>query len=229
MRKLILLRHGQSVWNKENKFTGWADVDLSAKGVEEALKAGELFVKYAITWDFAFTSYLKRAIRTLNIAAAANDLLTPKQTRSWRLNERHYGALQGLDKAQTAAKYGDEQVRIWRRSYDIPPPMLSPEDPRAPKFDKKYSLLDPSSLPLGESLKTTIERVIPFWQDSIAPLLICDKDVLIVAHGNSLRGLIKHIRHISDSEIPLLEIPTGIPQVFEMNKDLSVADYYYLK
>lgn len=228
MANLILLRHGQSLWNLENKFTGWTDVDLSENGVKEARVAGKLLEKNGISWDVAYTSLLKRAIRTLHLAAAGTDCLYVPEIRSWRLNERHYGALQGLDKSETAKKYGEEQVRIWRRSYDIPPPMLKPSDARSPLFEKKYRNMDPRVLPMGESLKTTCERVLPFWNDAIAPVLLEGKNVLISAHGNSLRALVKYLKQIPDSEIPNLEIPTGIPQIFEMRNDLSVARDYYI-
>lgn len=229
MANLILLRHGQSLWNLENKFTGWTDVDLSAQGIEEAKSAGKILAKNNFSWDIAYTSLLKRAIRTLHIAAAETDCLYVQEIRSWRLNERHYGALQGLDKSETAKKYGKEQVHIWRRSYDVPPPLLAPTDPRAPIFERKYRNLDPHSLPLGESLQETYWRVVPFWRDAIAPCLIEGKNVLVAAHGNSLRALVKHLKQISDTEIPNIEIPTGIPQVFEMGKDLSVVRDFYLE
>ena len=207
------MRHGESQWNLENRFTGWTDVDLSPKGVEEAKKAGVFLKKNGITYDWAFTSVLRRAIKTLHLLADEAGLGWVGESRSWRLNERHYGALQGLNKAETAKKYGDEQVRIWRRSFDVAPPMLEEGDERSPRGEKMYSGIDRRVLPEGESLKTTIERVIPFWTDSIAPLLMDGKDVIVVAHGNSLRALCKFLENISDSDIVGLEIPTGIPPV----------------
>lgn len=223
------MRHGESQWNLENRFTGWTDVDLSPKGVEEAKRAGALLKKAGITYDWAFTSVLRRAIKTLHLLADEAGLAWVGESRSWRLNERHYGALQGLNKAETAKKYGDEQVRIWRRSFDVAPPMLEDGDERSPRGEKMYSDIDRRVLPMGESLKTTIERVIPFWTDSIAPLLMDGKDVIIVAHGNSLRALCKFLEKISDADIIGLEIPTGIPQVYELDDSLNVITHYYLK
>ena len=223
------MRHGESQWNLENRFTGWTDVDLSPKGAEEAKKAGALLKKAGITYDWAFTSVLRRAIKTLHLLADEAGLAWVGESRSWRLNERHYGALQGLNKAETAKKYGDEQVRIWRRSFDVAPPMLEDGDERSPRGEKMYSDIDRRVLPMGESLKTTIERVIPFWTDSIAPLLMDGKDVIIVAHGNSLRALCKFLENISDADIIGLEIPTGIPQVYELDDSLNVITHYYLK
>lgn len=224
-----MVRHGESQWNLENRFTGWTDVDLSPKGVEEAKRAGALLKKAGITYDWAFTSVLRRAIKTLHLLADEAGLAWVGESRSWRLNERHYGALQGLNKAETAKKYGDEQVRIWRRSFDVAPPMLEDGDERSPRGEKMYSDIDRRVLPMGESLKTTIERVIPFWTDSIAPLLMDGKDVIIVAHGNSLRALCKFLENISDADIIGLEIPTGIPQVYELDDSLNVITHYYLK
>lgn len=223
------MRHGESQWNLENRFTGWTDVDLSPKGVEEAKRAGALLKKAGITYDWAFTSVLRRAIKTLHLLADEAGLAWVGESRSWRLNERHYGALQGLNKAETAKKYGDEQVRIWRRSFDVAPPMLEDGDERSPRGEKMYSDIDRRVLPMGESLKTTIERVIPFWTDSIAPLLMDGKDVIVVAHGNSLRALCKFLENISDADIVGLEIPTGIPQVYELDDSLNVITHYYLK
>ena len=224
-----MVRHGESQWNLENRFTGWTDVDLSPKGAEEAKKAGALLKKAGITYDWAFTSVLRRAIKTLHLLADEAGLAWVGESRSWRLNERHYGALQGLNKAETAKKYGDEQVRIWRRSFDVAPPMLEDGDERSPRGEKMYSDIDRRVLPMGESLKTTIERVIPFWTDSIAPLLMDGKDVIIVAHGNSLRALCKFLEKISDADIIGLEIPTGIPQVYELDDSLNVITHYYQK
>lgn len=224
-----MVRHGQSEWNLENRFTGWTDVDLSPKGVQEAKAAGDLLVKNGISYDIAFTSVLKRAIKTYHLLAEVADLLWVDEVRSWRLNERHYGALQGLNKAETAAKYGDEQVHIWRRSFDVPPPMLEKGDARSPFHEKIYAHVDEHILPLGESLKTTIERVLPFWTDSVAPCLMDGKNVIITAHGNSLRALSKYLENISDADIVGLEIPTGVPQVYELDSKLNLKSHYYLK
>lgn len=229
MHKLILVRHGQSVWNCENKFTGWEDVDLSEKGEQEARHAGELIRKNGLTFDIAYSSVLKRAVRTLHLLAETADLTWVPEVRNWRLNERHYGALQGLNKAETARKYGDEQVHIWRRSYDVAPPLLKEDDPQNPALQIRYKGLDPAVLPLGESLALTIQRVLPFWQDYIAPELLSGKTVLIAAHGNSLRALVKYLDRISDNDILSLEIPTGTPQVYELDDDLRPVRHYYLK
>lgn len=229
MKKLILVRHGESVWNKENKFTGWIDVDLSEKGEEEARKAGELIKRNNLTFDIAYSSVLKRAIRTQHLLAEAADLVWVPEIHHWRLNERHYGALQGLNKAETAKKYGAEQVHIWRRSFDVTPPLLEPDDPRNAVFENKYKDVDPAALPLGESLSLTINRVLPFWQDYIAPALLSNKTVLITAHGNSLRALVKYLNNISDEDIVKLEIPTGIPQLFELDDQLMPVRHDYLK
>ena len=229
MYKLILIRHGESVWNKENRFTGWADVDLSEKGEAEARHAGEMIKKAGLTFDIAYSSVLKRAIRTLHLLEESADAVWVPEIHHWRLNERHYGALQGLNKAETAAKYGDEQVHIWRRSYDIAPPLLTTDDPRNATHEAKYKDLDPAAIPRGESLAITIDRVLPLWQDQIAPALLANKTVLIAAHGNSLRALIKYLEMISDKDIVNLEIPTGIPQVYELDDKLAVARHYYLK
>ncbi|MEA4887651.1 2,3-bisphosphoglycerate-dependent phosphoglycerate mutase [bioreactor metagenome] len=229
MKKLILVRHGESQWNKENRFTGWADVPLSEKGENEAREAGRLIKNAGIKIDLAFSSLLKRAIKTQHLLQEEADQMWIPEVHHWRLNERHYGALQGLNKAETAAKYGDEQVHIWRRSFDITPPLLSPDDERCANHESKYAKLDQSLLPLSESLKLTIDRVLPFWHDAIAPALLDDKTVLIVAHGNSLRALIKYLEQISDENIVSLEIPTGIPQVYELNDDLKPVNHYYLK
>lgn len=228
MYKLILVRHGESTWNMENRFTGWTDVDLSEKGIEEARKAGQLLKKSNIRFQISYTSVLRRAIATQFYLASEADLLWIPNTQSWRLNERHYGALQGLNKAETAAKYGEEQVKIWRRSFDVAPPLLDEKDPRHPKFEEKYNQLDPAVLPLGESLKQTIHRVLPFWEDAIVPFLIEGKTVLVTAHGNSLRALVKHIEKISDEDIVNLEIPTGIPQIYELDENLNPLNRYYL-
>jgi len=228
MYKLILVRHGESLWNKENKFTGWHDVDLSEKGEQEARKAGQLLSKAKLSFDIAYTSVLKRAIRTQHLLAEAADLLWVPEVHSWRLNERHYGALQGLNKAETAKKYGDEQVKIWRRSFDVTPPMLMHDDARNPAFEVKYKGIDPAVLPLAESLETTITRVLPFWQDTVAPSLLAGKTVIITAHGNSLRALVKYLDKISDDDIVGLEIPTGVPQIYELDGALRPVRHYYL-
>lgn len=229
MYKLILVRHGESVWNKENKFTGWADPDLSERGEEEARQAGRLIKNAGLTFDVAYSSVLRRAIRTMHLLEEEAGLLWVPELHSWRLNERHYGALQGLNKSETAAKFGADQVHIWRRSYDIVPPLLEPNDPRNPVREARYKYVDPEALPLGESLELTIKRVLPFWQDHIAPALLNDKTVLVAAHGNSLRALVKYLDKISDEDIVRLEIPTGIPQVYELDNVLNPIRHYYLE
>jgi 2,3-bisphosphoglycerate-dependent phosphoglycerate mutase len=228
MIKLILLRHGESTWNKENRFTGWTDVDLSEKGVGEAMKAGQLLKDEGYVFDVAFTSLLKRAIRTLWLVTDAMDLLWIPVIRAWELNERHYGALQGLNKAETSAKYGDDQVLIWRRSFDIPPPPLEKSDERYPGNDMRYRNLSERQLPLTESLKETIARCIPYWDENIVPMLRTGKRVLITAHGNSLRALVKHLDNIPNDEIVKLNIPTGVPLVYELDDDLRPIKSYYL-
>ncbi|MGP1411981.1 MAG: 2,3-diphosphoglycerate-dependent phosphoglycerate mutase [Peptoanaerobacter stomatis] len=221
--KLVMIRHGQSQWNLENRFTGWKDVDLSEQGIEEAKKAGEQLKKDGFTFDIAYTSYQKRAIKTLNIVLEEIDELYIPVKKSWRLNERHYGALQGLNKAETAKKYGDEQVHIWRRSFDVPPPPLDDDDERNVKFDPKYKNLNPSDLPKGESLKDTINRVIPFWDSDISKDIKEGKNVIIAAHGNSLRALIKYLLNIDNKRILDLNLPTGVPLIFEIDKDLKIT------
>ncbi len=228
MIKLVLLRHGESTWNKENRFTGWTDVDLSEKGQQEAHEAGKLLLQEGYTFDVAYTSVLKRAIRTLWITLDEMDLMWIPVYRSWRLNERHYGALQGLNKAETAAKFGDEQVKIWRRSYDIPPPALTADDPRYPGNDRRYAALTAGELPLTECLKDTVARFLPYWHEVIVPDLEAGKRVLIAAHGNSLRALVKYLDNVSDEEIVELNIPTGIPLVYELDDDLKPIRHYYL-
>jgi 2,3-bisphosphoglycerate-dependent phosphoglycerate mutase len=228
MYKLVLLRHGESEWNQENRFTGWTDVDLSEKGMQEAKKAGQLMKEAGLDFDIAYTSVLKRAIRTLNLATDVMDLLWIPVIKSWRLNERHYGALQGLNKAETAAKYGDEQVHVWRRSYDIQPPALTKEDERFPGHDRRYSDMDKKDLPLTECLKDTVVRFLPFWHETIAPSILAGQRVLIAAHGNSLRALVKYLDNIPDDEIAELNIPTGVPLVYELDKDLKPIKHYYL-
>ena len=228
MLRLVLLRHGESTWNKENRFTGWTDVDLSDKGREEAREAGRLMSAEKYEFDVAYTSVLKRAIRTLWSAVDELDMMWIPVYRSWRLNERHYGALQGLNKAETAAKYGDDQVKIWRRSYDTPPPPLTDEDPRHPSHDRRYADLKRAEIPLTESLKDTVARFLPYWHDVIAPDIKAGKRVLIVAHGNSLRALVKYLENIADDKIVELNIPTGIPLVYSLNEDLKPLTKYYL-
>lgn len=228
MTKLVLLRHGESVWNKENLFTGWTDVDLSDQGRIEAKKAGELLKAEGFTFDVAYTSVLKRAIRTLWSALDEMDLMWIPVHHSWRLNERHYGALQGLNKAQTAAKYGDEQVLIWRRSYDIPPPPLEESDDRFPGHDPRYKGLSKDELPKTECLKDTVARFLPYWHETIVPSIQSGKKVIIAAHGNSLRALVKYLDHISDEAIVGLNIPTGIPLVYELDDNLKPIKNYYL-
>ena len=228
MITLVLLRHGESTWNKENRFTGWTDVDLSDRGREEAKAAGQLLKDGGYRFDVAFTSVLKRAIRTLWIALDELDLMWIPVTKSWRLNERHYGALQGLNKAETAAKHGEAQIKIWRRSYDIPPPALTADDERHPSHDPRYRDLDARQLPLTESLKDTVDRFLPYWRDAIAPAIRSGKRVMIAAHGNSLRALVKYLDNVSEADIVELNIPTGIPLVYELNDDLSPIRHYYL-
>jgi 2,3-bisphosphoglycerate-dependent phosphoglycerate mutase len=228
MTKLVLVRHGESTWNKENRFTGWTDVDLSEKGRQEAKEAGEVLKREGYTFDVAYTSVLKRAIRTLWFALDELDLMWIPVHRSWRLNERHYGALQGLNKAETAAKFGEDQVKIWRRSYDIPPPALTPDDQRYPGSDPRYRQLTPQELPLTECLKDTVARFLPFWHDTIAPAIRNHRKVLIAAHGNSLRALVKYLDNISEQEIVELNIPTGMPLVYELDENLKPLNRYYL-
>jgi 2,3-bisphosphoglycerate-dependent phosphoglycerate mutase len=228
MKKVVLIRHGESVWNKENRFTGWTDVDLSEKGISEAHKAGQLLKKEGYVFDSAFTSVLKRAIRTLWIALDEMDLMWIPVYNSWRLNERHYGALQGLNKSETAAKFGEDQVKIWRRSYDVPPPELEINDPRYPGSDPRYKNMDKKELPLTECLKDTVARFLPYWHGEIAPAVKSGKKVIIAAHGNSLRALVKYLDDISENEIVGLNIPTGIPLVYELAEDLKPLKHYYL-
>lgn len=229
MKKLILIRHGESDWNKQNRFTGWTDVDLSEKGENEAREAGKRMKEAGISFDIAYSSVLKRAIRTQHILQEETDLLWVPEVHNWRLNERHYGALQGLNKAETAQKYGDDQVHIWRRSFNITPPLLEPDDERCASMEAKYKGIEPAIIPLGESLEITIERVLPFWQDYIAPSLLEGKAVLVTAHGNSLRALIKYLDNISDDDIANLEIPTGVPLIYELDDNLRPTNHYYLK
>jgi 2,3-bisphosphoglycerate-dependent phosphoglycerate mutase len=228
MHKVVLLRHGFSTWNQENRFTGWTDVDLADLGREEAAEAGRLLKADGYFFDLAYTSVLKRAIRTLWIALDVLDQMWIPVEKDWRLNERHYGALQGLNKAETAALHGEAQIKIWRRSYDIPPPPLTPDDPRHPSRDPRYASLKPSELPLGESLKDTVERFLPYWHQRIAPSVRSGKRVLIAAHGNSLRALVKYLDDVSESDIVELNIPTGIPLVYELDEHLKPVRHYYL-
>ena len=228
MYTVVLLRHGESVWNKENLFTGWTDVDLSEKGIEEAHTAGKLMKEAGLTFDLAYTSVLKRAIRTLWLALDEMDLMWIPVINNWRLNERHYGALQGLNKAETAAKYGDEKVLIWRRSYDIQPPALEKSDPRYPGHDPRYKDLTDDELPVTECLKDTVARFVPYWLNVIAPSIKAGKKVIIAAHGNSLRSLVKYLDNISEEEIVGLNIPTGVPLVYELDENLKPIRHYYL-
>ena len=228
MYKLVLIRHGESVWNKENRFTGWTDVDLSEKGLGEAKEGGQLLKKEGYVFDIAFTSVLKRAIRTLWIVLDQMDLMWIPVLRDWRLNERHYGGLQGLNKGDMAKQYGDEQVLIWRRSYDTPPPALDPNDPRGQRQDPRYAKLNPEQVPLTECLKDTVARVVPYWTDVLAPAIKSGQRLVIAAHGNSIRALIKYLDGISDSDIVGLNIPNGIPLVYELDADLKPIKHYYL-
>ncbi len=228
-RQIVLLRHGQSLWNRENLFTGWTDIDLSDRGREEALQAGAALKEHGFEFDAAFTSVLKRAIRTLWIVLDEMDQMWIPVRRDWRLNERHYGALQGLNKAETAAKFGDAQVKLWRRSYDIRPPALEADDPRHPRHDPRYHDLRPAAVPATECLADTLARVLPCWHQRIAPMVSHGKRVLLVAHGNSLRALIKHLDNVADADIVNLEIPTGIPLVYELDEHLKPVRHDYLK
>jgi 2,3-bisphosphoglycerate-dependent phosphoglycerate mutase len=228
MYRVVLLRHGESTWNRENRFTGWVDVDLSEKGLEEAHAAGRLLKNEGLTFDVAYSSLLKRAIRTLWLVQDELDLLWLPVHRSWRLNERHYGALQGLNKAETAARHGEAQVKIWRRSYDIRPPALTVDDPQFPGHDPRYAGLSASELPLTECLKDTVARFLPYWHDAIAPAIRGGQRVIVAAHGNSLRALVKYLDGISDEDIVELNIPTGIPLVYELDADLKPIRHYYL-
>ncbi len=226
--KLVLVRHGQSVWNLENRFTGWTDVDLTEQGMAEAKTGGQLLKDGGYEFDIAYTSVLKRAIKTLNIIQEEMGLEWIPVVRAWQLNERHYGALQGLNKAEMAVKFGEEQVKIWRRSYDVPPPALELDDERHPRFDRRYAGLKPEELPATESLKITLERVLPYWHSTLAPMIKSGQRVLVAAHGNSLRAMVKYLDNISDAEITELNIPTGIPLVYELDADLKPVKSYYL-
>jgi len=228
MKRVVLLRHGESTWNKENRFTGWTDVGLSEKGVQEALEAGRVLRREGYVFDVAYTSVLKRAIKTLWLTLEEMDLMWIPIYNSWRLNERHYGALQGLNKAETAERHGMEQTQLWRRSYDIRPPALTPDDPRYPGRDPRYAGLRPEEIPLTECLKDTVERFLPYWHDTIAPAVRTGQRVLIAAHGNSLRALVKYLDEIPDDKIVGLNIPTGIPLVYELEDNLKPIRNFYL-
>jgi 2,3-bisphosphoglycerate-dependent phosphoglycerate mutase len=228
MYKVVLLRHGESTWNQENRFTGWTDVDVTEKGLQEAKKAGEVLKAKGVKFDIAYTSVLKRAIRTLWIVLDGMDLMWIPVINNWRLNERHYGALQGLNKAETAQKFGEDQVKVWRRSYDTPPPALEKTDDRFPGKDPRYADLTENELPLTECLKDTVDRFVPYWLGTIAPMVKSGKRVLITAHGNSLRALVKYLDNIPDNEIVELNIPTGIPLVYELDENLKPIKHYYL-
>jgi len=227
MKKLVLLRHGESEWNKENRFTGWTDVDLSERGIKEATEAGKVLKDNGFDFRLAYTSYLKRAIKTLNLVLEEMDLLWIQVEKSWRLNEKHYGNLQGLNKAETAEKYGDAQVLVWRRSYDIPPVELAADDPRNPRLDPKYAAIG-NQAPVTESLKDTVDRMVPYWESEIRESLRTHDQILVAAHGNSLRAVIKHVKGISDADIVSLNLPTGIPYVFEFDDNLNFVKDYFL-
>jgi 2,3-bisphosphoglycerate-dependent phosphoglycerate mutase len=229
MKRLVLIRHGESVWNKANLFTGWTDVDLSEKGVAEATAAGQRLAASGFDFDLCYTSVLTRAIKTLNLVLENMDRLWLPVEKHWRLNERHYGALQGLNKAETAAKYGDDQVHVWRRSYATPPPALEPGDERHPGSDRRYAGLEPDQIPASECLQDTVARVLPYWEETIAPAVRSGSRVIIAAHGNSLRGLVKHLDQVSDDAIPKVEIPTGKPLIYELDEALKPIRHYYLE
>ncbi len=228
MKRLVLIRHGESTWNKLNVFTGWTDVQLSETGVEEAKKGGRLLKEQGFDFKMAYTSYLTRAIKTLWLVLEEMDLMYIPEVKSWRLNEKHYGELQGLNKTETAAKYGDEQVLLWRRSFDVPPQPLTEEDSRNPRLDKRYAGVDPSELPLTESLKEVIERMLPYWNSDIKPSLQKHGEILVAAHGNSLRALVMHLKGMSEEEILAFNIPTAVPYVFEFDDDMNFVKDYFL-
>jgi len=228
MKRIVLLRHGESTWNKENRFTGWTDVDLTEKGVQEAAKAGEYLKKEGFAFQKAYTSYLKRAVKTLNGVLDKLDQDWIPVEKDWRLNEKHYGDLQGLNKSETAEKYGDEQVLIWRRSFDVAPNPLGEDDPRNPRHDPRYAAVPDSELPRTESLKDTIERILPYWKEVIFPNLKTADELLVVAHGNSLRGIIKYLKNISDQDIISLNLPTAVPYVFEFDDNMKLVKDYFL-
>lgn len=228
MKSIVLLRHGESLWNRENKFTGWTDVDLTSKGIEEAVEAGRLLKEKKFVFGKAYTSYLKRAVKTLDVVLDQLDQDWIPVEKNWRLNEKHYGALQGLNKQETVEKYGEAQVLVWRRSYDIPAPALSPEDPRNPKYDTRYKDIPAAELPVTESLKDTVERILPYWEKTIFPTIKKHNQILLVAHGNSLRGIIKYLKNISDEAIVGLNLPTAVPYVFDFDDDLKLINDYFL-
>lgn len=228
MYTLVLIRHGESIWNRENRFTGWRDIDLSPHGIVEAKSAGRVLREQGFEFDIAYTSVLKRAIRTLWLIQEEMDLMWIPVIRTWRLNERHYGALTGLNKTETVEKYGEQQVHVWRRSYDVPPPAYSPDNQDNPSYHRRYQEILRSDLPMTECLKDTVTRFIPYWKDEIVPVIMSGKRVLITAHGNSLRALVKHLDNISDADIPEMNIPTGIPLVYELDEDLKPVRNYYL-
>ena len=228
MKRLVLLRHGESTWNKENRFTGWKDVGLSKRGVNEAIEAGKTLRKEGFEFKLAYTSFLTRAIHTLWLTLKEMDLLWIPVYKTWRLNEKHYGILQGLNKSEMAEKYGDQQVLIWRRSYDVPPPPMELDDPRHPRFDARYRDLKPSDIPATESLKETVERIVPYWLSDISQKLKEENEVLVAAHGNSLRGIVKYLKNISNEDIVGLNLPTGIPYIFEFDDDMHLLKDYFL-
>ena len=228
MKKVVLIRHGESAWNKENRFTGWTDVDLTPHGVEEAREAGKLLKEKGFHFDMVYTSYLKRAIKTMNTVLEEMDQMWIPVEKTWRLNEKHYGMLQGLNKAETAEKYGDAQVKIWRRSYDVAPDPLAPDDSRSPLLDPRYAKVDKNLLPLTESLKDTVARIVPYWKETIVPSLKNCNEILIAAHGNSLRGIIKYIKGISDEDIVGLNLPTAVPYLFEFEDDMNLIKDEFL-
>ncbi|HNY01983.1 MAG TPA: 2,3-diphosphoglycerate-dependent phosphoglycerate mutase [Bacteroidales bacterium] len=228
MNKLVLIRHGESTWNKENRFTGWTDVDLSERGIREATEAGQVLKKEGFEFRMAFTSYLTRALRTLWLVLEQMDLQWIPVEKTWRLNEKHYGVLQGLNKSEMAEKYGEQQVHIWRRSYDVRPPALEADDPRHPRFDHRYRDLDPSDIPGTEALKDTVERIVPYWKSTMEPALRKHGQVLVAAHGNSLRGILKYLKNIPDDEIVGINLPTGIPYVFEFDEQMNLQRDYFL-
>ena len=228
MYKLVLIRHGESIWNKENRFTGWTDVDLSETGVQEAMEAGKVLKNAGYHFEVAYTSYLTRAIRTLWLIQQEMDLLWIPVYKSWRLNEKHYGLLQGLNKSEMAEQYGEEQVLIWRRSYDIAPPPIEDNDPRHPRFDHRYADLAPMDIPATESLKDTINRIVPYWTEEMSGKLRQHKQLLVAAHGNSLRGIVKYLKKMTDQEILGFNLPTGVPLIYEMDEQFNVVNDYYL-
>jgi 2,3-bisphosphoglycerate-dependent phosphoglycerate mutase len=228
MYRLVLIRHGESTWNKENRFTGWTDVELSERGINEAIEAGKILKREGFDFKIAYTSYLTRAIRTLWLVLEQMDLLWIPVNKTWRLNEKHYGVLQGLNKSEMAEKYGDQQVLIWRRSYDVRPPAMEENDPRHPRFDHRYRDLDTKDIPATEALKDTVERIVPYWKDKMEPDLRKYKEIVVAAHGNSLRGVVKHLKNISDDDIVGLNLPTGIPYVFEFDASMKLTKDYFL-